>query len=176
MLDKFRLNDHLDFLKRYLSRGRFEHSVRVARLSRELAVIFGEDPIRCWIAGIYHDVLREWSPERLRKTAERMGLVITPLESRYLVILHGRVGAEYLKERGIVSDPEILDGIRNHVLGEEGSSSLAKIVYVADYHEPGRKNREHTLTMLPTTTVDSLWLTTRELSKTHYDELEEDNQ
>jgi predicted HD superfamily hydrolase involved in NAD metabolism len=51
---------------------------------------------------------------------------------------HAPAGA-YLaeKEAGII-DPEVLEAIRFHTSGRPGMTLLDKIIYLADYIEPGR--------------------------------------
>ena len=54
-------------------------------------------------------------------------------------LIHAKLGA-YLAEREYgVTDREILDSIRYHTTGRPGMTMLEKIVYIADYIEPGRR-------------------------------------
>ena len=39
-----------------------------------------------------------------------------------------------------MENPDILNAIQNHTTGRPGMSLLEKIIFVADYIEPGRKN------------------------------------
>ena len=52
---------------------------------------------------------------------------------------HAPVGA-YLVEKEVgITDPEILQAITYHTSGHEKMTMLDKVIYVADYIEPGRK-------------------------------------
>ena len=53
-------------------------------------------------------------------------------------MLHGRVGAWLAGHRYGVEDPEILSAIEWHTTGKPDMTLLEKIVFTADYIEPGR--------------------------------------
>ena len=54
-------------------------------------------------------------------------------------MLHGKLGAYYAKARYEVDDEEILDAITYHTTGRPNMTLLDKIIFVADYIEPNRK-------------------------------------
>jgi predicted HD superfamily hydrolase involved in NAD metabolism len=51
---------------------------------------------------------------------------------------HAPVGAYLVKKEAGIQDAEILDAIAYHTSGRVGMSLLDKVVYLADYIEPGR--------------------------------------
>jgi HD superfamily phosphohydrolase YqeK len=51
------------------------------------------------------------------------------------VLLHGRAAAVLL---GTGCPPEVREAVADHVTGRPGMSALARLVYVADFLEPGR--------------------------------------
>ena len=53
-------------------------------------------------------------------------------------IWHGLVGADIVQRELAIDDEEILQAIRVHTTGAAKMSLLDKIIYVADYIEPGR--------------------------------------
>ena len=53
-------------------------------------------------------------------------------------IWHGVVGASFVERELGITDEEILHAIRVHTTGAAKMSLLDKIIYVADYIEPGR--------------------------------------
>ena len=53
-------------------------------------------------------------------------------------IWHGLVGASFVERELGIADVEILHAIRVHTTGAAKMSLLDKIIYVADYIEPGR--------------------------------------
>jgi predicted HD superfamily hydrolase involved in NAD metabolism len=52
--------------------------------------------------------------------------------------LHAKLGAYLAKEKYDVTDPNILHAIKVHTTGEPEMNVLDKIIYIADYIEPGR--------------------------------------
>ena len=53
-------------------------------------------------------------------------------------LIHGKLGAFYAKTKYQVEDEEILSAIRYHTTGHPDMTVLEKIIYLADYIEPGR--------------------------------------
>jgi len=124
----------LHILLRHLSRPRYLHSLRVARLAVRLARRHGADPDRAWVAGLMHDLAREMSGEEMRFWVFRL----LP-EERLMdaALLHGPVAALMLKDKGI-GDEEVWEAVAAHTTGAPGMGLLALVVYVADHAEPGR--------------------------------------
>jgi len=54
------------------------------------------------------------------------------------VLWHAPVGAEAVREELGIDDEEVLDAIRFHTTGRPGMSLLEKVIFLADYIEPGR--------------------------------------
>ncbi|MBQ8165841.1 MAG: bis(5'-nucleosyl)-tetraphosphatase (symmetrical) YqeK, partial [Lachnospiraceae bacterium] len=76
--------------------------------------------------------------EKLEK-ARKHGLAISKFEEKNPDMLHGKLGAYYAKARYEVDDEEILDAITYHTTGRPNMTLLDKIIFVADYIEPNRK-------------------------------------
>jgi predicted HD superfamily hydrolase involved in NAD metabolism len=133
------IGEQLDrLLKKNLSQERLAHSRRVADLAGQLCVEYGLERERGELAGLAHDWARELPPEQLREMGLRDGRGESTLEARYPVLLHGRVAAVGLREILGIEDPDILEAVACHVTGCPGMGLLAKIVFVADFLEPGR--------------------------------------
>ncbi|MEB3285216.1 MAG: bis(5'-nucleosyl)-tetraphosphatase (symmetrical) YqeK [Candidatus Sericytochromatia bacterium] len=130
----------LDWLESHLTAGRRAHSVRVGQMARELGERFGVDPDRCEIAGLLHDVAREWSPERLATHAQMLGLEWGYLEQMApMPCLHGPVGAALAGDCfDLRGEPDVLSAIARHTVGAEAMTPLEQIVFLADAMEPGR--------------------------------------
>jgi predicted HD superfamily hydrolase involved in NAD metabolism len=115
----------------------FAHAERTAELARRLAIAHGEDPDRAELAGLVHDIADRYSDRELLTFAQRFDLPLSLTEARIPKLLHGRVGAEILREYG-VTDEELLDAVRDHITGNVFMSMLSKITFVADKIEPLR--------------------------------------
>lgn len=127
-----------DLLSKFLSRERQEHSRRVAELARELCPRHGLDSAKGTLAGLAHDLARDMDDMKVQTLAVRDGGGISALEVQRPVLLHGRAASILLRDTLGIEDPEILDAVANHVTGRPGMGLLAKIVFVADFLEPGR--------------------------------------
>jgi predicted HD superfamily hydrolase involved in NAD metabolism len=60
-------------------------------------------------------------------------------------LLHAKVGSFLAKEKYGIEDEDVLNAIRYHTTGRPCMSTLEKILYIADYIEPGRKHASNLL-------------------------------
>lgn len=125
-----------------LDTERYRHCVRTARVCRVLARRHGVDESRAYLAGLLHDCGKGRSLDVLyRERAQELDwLDSQTLETRALH--HSFIGAHLSRTRFGVNDPEILEAICFHPTGSEGFGLLGRILYLADYLEPGRKFAE----------------------------------
>jgi nicotinate-nucleotide adenylyltransferase len=118
--------------------SRYLHSRGVALLAAGLCDRFGLDPEAGYLAGIAHDLCKEYPAEKMRELALADGRGLSELETAKPSLLHARAAAVLLRERYGIVDNAILDAVRLHISGEIGMGTLAKIVYVADKIETSR--------------------------------------
>ncbi len=124
---------------------RYEHSVRVAELSRELCGRFGMDPEAGYLAGIAHDICKPGKDRWLLSLVARDGMPLAEIERAKPALLHGRAAAVMLSSDFGVSDQSILDAVRHHTFGAPGLDGLGMILFVADKIEPGREGYDEAL-------------------------------
>lgn len=128
-----------DWLKSRLSPKRYAHSLGVSQTARILAERFGADPEAAALAGLLHDVAREFSAGALLEEAEALGLSVGYVERLApMACFHGVVGAELAGRELAVDDEGVLQAIASHTLGRERMSLLEKVVFLADTIEPTR--------------------------------------
>lgn len=125
-----------------LPKKRYLHSLGVADTALLLACSYGhpsrEDAMRIRLAGLLHDCAKYLTGAELIRCCEENGIVMTEVEKSNTSLLHGKAGA-YLAEKIYgVSDREILSAIRYHTTGRPDMGFLEKIIYIADFIEPGR--------------------------------------
>ena len=82
-----------------LSISKFEHSLSTALICVELCSLFGLDENKGRIAGIAHDISRENPITNKIISLLNDGYVVTEEEKSNPVLLHGRIGAELLKNK-----------------------------------------------------------------------------
>lgn len=121
--------------------GVYEHSERVAELAGDLMSLRGDAPDTAVIMGFAHDICRHFSNEEWLKYAEKMGMLVSDLERRYPVLLHGPVGARILKESFDIESKDVLEAVRYHTYGHPTFSTSAWAMFVADKIEPRKVER-----------------------------------
>lgn len=126
------------FTQAHVKKSRYEHSVRVAETCARMCRQYGLDWRKGYLAGIGHDMCKDFSSEDLIKLAACDGNKISDFEKKKPALLHGRAAAVMLKEHFKVYDPEILEAVANHTSGIIGMCDLTKCLFLADKIEPGR--------------------------------------
>lgn len=118
-----------------ISEKRMAHVMRVTELTRQLALRYGCDADKAILAGLFHDAVKQWPQPQLLRW---MRLYRPHLLYLHPAIWHAYVAADVLKHTYHIRDRSVLQAIAHHVEGHS-SDLLAKILYVADKIEPGRK-------------------------------------
>ncbi|MBO4377141.1 MAG: bis(5'-nucleosyl)-tetraphosphatase (symmetrical) YqeK [Lachnospiraceae bacterium] len=126
-------------LEKILDKKRFEHTLGVAYTAMNMASIFGEDIKKAELAGLLHDCAKGMSDEELLEFCKKFNITVTEFEKKNAFLLHAKVGSFIAASKYEISDKDILNAILNHTTGRPGMSNLEKIVFIADYIEPGRK-------------------------------------
>ena len=121
-------------LKSRLNEKRYYHSLCVADEAKRLAVKYGGNGEKAYLAGLLHDVVKEediayldaylkaYDPEKLDAP---------------MAVKHSYVAKYYLQEHLNLYDADILNAIYHHTDGTS-AAILAQIIYLADKREPGR--------------------------------------
>lgn len=121
-----------------LSPCRFKHTLGVAEIAEDLAVIYGIDVEKAVVAALLHDVAKEFSVDEKRQFCESYGLILDEYLERNIHLMHGNIGAYIAKQQYDIQDEDVLNAISNHTLGRNNMSDLEKIIYLADIIEPNR--------------------------------------
>ncbi len=125
-------------LAQRLSAKRYKHSMGVSETAVILAERFGADTNKAQTAGILHDCAREIPRNTLLQRAEAFGIVVDDVERQEPVLLHAPLGAEVARVEYGIDDIEICRAIVSHTVGGPEMTLLDKIIYLADFIEPGR--------------------------------------
>ena len=125
-------------LYKRLRRKRLDHTMMTVREAISLAAKHGADPRKARLAAILHDCIKLPNRELL-EYCETNGYELSADERANPYLIHSRLGAELAETEFGVTDPEVLNAIRRHTLGQVGMSLLDKIIYVADKIEPSRE-------------------------------------
>jgi predicted HD superfamily hydrolase involved in NAD metabolism len=135
--------DNLKKLRKAMKKAqdgkRFEHTLGVAYTSAALAMCYGEDIAKAQTAGMLHDCAKCLSDEKRLSICQKYGIPMTEVEKRNPFLLHAKAGSYLAEKKYGITDRDILNAIQYHTTGRPDMSLLEKIVFVADYIEPGRK-------------------------------------
>lgn len=130
-------------LQGLLSPHRYAHTLGVMHTACALSMAHSYPMTRAQIAGLLHDCAKYLSNDQLIEIAKKRGLSISPGEEKAPQLLHAKVGALFAEEIYGVQDPAVLRAIRLHTTGSPAMGLLDKIIFVADYIEPGRDLAPH---------------------------------
>lgn len=126
-------------MEKTLDPRRFEHTLGVAYTAAALAMRYDCDVVKAETAGMLHDCAKCMSNEKRLKICEKHNISVTEIERRNPFLLHAKVGSYIAMEKYGIHDGDIIQAILNHTTGRPDMTLLEKIVYIADYIEPGRK-------------------------------------
>lgn len=130
-------NEALRIVKGQLPERRFKHTVGVMETAVALAKLYGADEKKAELAAIFHDYAKYRSREEMEKVILEENLPRDLLEHN-IELWHAPVGAVLVEKETGISDEDILNSIRYHTTGRAGMTLLEKIIFLADYIEPGR--------------------------------------
>lgn len=126
-------------MEKKLDPKRYEHTLGVAYTAASLAMRYGADMNNALVAGLLHDCAKCMSNEKRLSICEKHNIAISKAEEKNPFLLHAKVGSFLAMKKYGVTDKDIINAILNHTTGRPGMSTLEKIIWLADYIEPGRK-------------------------------------
>jgi nicotinate-nucleotide adenylyltransferase len=121
-----------------LSTERFLHSRHTALQAFDLCRRFGLDPMDGYLAGIAHDLAKQFDNKLMLKIVKSAGMEISGLERDKPNLLHGKAAAVLLRERFSINNEDVLEAVAFHTSGSGNMGQLAKVIYIADKTEPSR--------------------------------------
>lgn len=131
-----------NWLKPLMFEKRYLHTMRVAKyMSTYLRKHHPQLERQGWIAGLYHDIAKNFDSQKLLEIAKLLKIEKFPIQ-----VVHGPVGAWFLRQHGL-KDKLVLTAITKHTMpfdfdSEEPLTILDKLIYCCDKLEPARTNGE----------------------------------
>ncbi|WP_338470320.1 bis(5'-nucleosyl)-tetraphosphatase (symmetrical) YqeK [Niallia sp. XMNu-256] len=130
-------DEALSIVKNQITEHRYTHTLGVMETAVTLAKRYGADEKKTELAAIFHDYAKFRNKEEMRKIILEQGMDLDLLHYN-TELWHAPVGA-FLVEREVgIMDSDVLNAIRYHTSGRPNMTLLEKIIYLADYIEPGR--------------------------------------
>ncbi|WP_042345772.1 bis(5'-nucleosyl)-tetraphosphatase (symmetrical) YqeK [Bacillus massiliigorillae] len=128
----------LAIVKEQLTEKRYVHTIGVADTAVKLAERYGANVEKAELAGIFHDYAKFRPKEEMRQIIVEQQMA-KELLSFHHELWHAPVGAYLVQKEAGIQDKEVLSAILYHTTGRAQMTKLEKIVFLADYIEPGRK-------------------------------------
>lgn len=129
-------------IKKAQTSNRYEHTLGVEYTAAALAMRYGADMEKAQLAGLLHDCAKCLSNDELLEYCEKHHIPVTAPERKSPFLLHGKVGGYLAEKKYKINDSDVISAIVCHTTGKPNMNLLEKIVFIADYIEPGRKRAE----------------------------------
>lgn len=126
-------------MEKTLDPKRYEHTLGVTYTAAALAMCHQADVNKAQIAGLLHDSAKCMDNEKKISICKKHNIQISEIEKENPFLLHAKVGSYIAMNKFGINDPDIINAILYHTTGRPKMSVLEKIIYIADYIEPGRK-------------------------------------
>ncbi len=127
--------DFINKVKSLLSIKRYKHTLGVLKVSLFLARKYKINQKKVFYAAILHDIAKDIKISLQKKIIEK----ITDKEIKKIPdIWHGYVGEILAKKIFSIKNKNILNAIKSHSTGDLKMGNIEKIIFIADYVEPGR--------------------------------------
>ena len=127
-----------DKLKIALDEPRYEHTIGVMYTAGCMAMSHKYDIKKAMLAGLLHDCAKCMSHGERLSLCNEHNVAVSESEFKNKALLHAKAGAILAKIEYDITDEDILHAICVHTTGEPDMNTLDKIIYIADYIEPGR--------------------------------------
>ena len=127
-----------NILSKRLNDKRYHHSLCVADEAKRLAIKYGGDAEKCYLAGLLHDITKNAPEEEHLKIFETFGIMLNDIEKNAKKLWHAMSGAAYIEYVLQIDDKEIVYAVRFHTTAKADMSLLAKILYLADFTSSDR--------------------------------------
>ena len=125
-------------VKDVMTKARYEHTLGVEFTAASLAMRYGVDIDKAEIAGLLHDCAKCIDDEDKFDDCQNYKIELTDVEKRNPFLVHSTLGAVYANKLYGIDDEEVISAIRFHTTGKPDMTLLEKIIFIADYIEPGR--------------------------------------
>lgn len=125
-------------VKKQLDQERYEHTLGVMYTAAALAMCHDECVENALLAGLLHDCAKCIPFEEQLRLCRVHQLSLSETEVHNPALLHAKLGAFLASDVYGICNTAICHAIERHTTGQPEMSKLDKILYIADYMEPGR--------------------------------------
>ena len=125
-------------IRNLLDDYRYNHSLCVADEARRLAIKYNSDPSDAYLAGLLHDITKNFTKEEHLNIFSKFGIILTNVEETSDKLWHSISGAAYVKNILNINNENIISAIRYHTTAKSGMTLFEKLIYLADFTSADR--------------------------------------
>lgn len=121
-----------------LNNKRYLHTINVEKEAIKLAEFYNVNVEKCRLAASAHDCAKYMTDDMLLERCNYYNIHVDNVQKSFPQLLHGPVGAMYLKKTLGIDDDEIINAVFYHTTGRNNMTIMEKIIYISDVIEEGR--------------------------------------
>jgi predicted HD superfamily hydrolase involved in NAD metabolism len=125
-------------LKTLLPHKRYRHTLGVEETAVKLGEQNGLDTGKLRYAALLHDIGKSVDRSEQLRYSEEHNIPLSDDDRMAPGVIHAIISEFIAKKDFGVTDPTILESIRYHTTGFQGMSLFDKVIFAADYLDPGR--------------------------------------
>lgn len=130
-------------LKKNLDKARYKHTLGVASTAVCMAMRYEVDLDTANLAGLLHDCAKCIPDKKKYELCAKYKLNLSDAEKRNPSLIHAKLGAYIASDKYGIREKDILSAIAWHTTGKGNMTLLEKIIFIADYIEPGRTKQKN---------------------------------
>ncbi len=127
------IEDYKKIIRPLMGDKRYTHSVNVSIEAVRLAKKYGGDEEKAALAGILHDITKEFDFEKQLQIIDSGDIILTDVEKYTNKLWHAISGSVYIQKELGIDDADVINAIRYHTTGRANMSLLEKIIFLADF-------------------------------------------
>lgn len=132
------IEDYREIIKQKVNPQRYAHCLAVSEQAVRFARRFGADEHQALLAGLLHDITKDYTRAQHEAVFEKHGIVLSDVERAAMKLWHAISGAAVLQYELGIADAGLLAAVRYHTTARAGMSLLEKIIYLADFTSADR--------------------------------------
>ena len=126
-------DEYKEILRGRLKEKRYIHSLAVADEAERLAIKYGCDPEKAYLAGLLHDITKNTNPEEQLKILDSFGIMLDGISKNSQKLWHAVSGAAYIKYVLGINDNDIINAVRYHTTAKRDMTKFEAVLYLADF-------------------------------------------
>ena len=126
-------------IKNKLTPKRYEHTLRVEKTAITLAKKHNGSVYDVALAALLHDNAKNVPDEKKLTLCKKYHIELSKAEEENVDLVHSKLGGVLAVNDFNVKNQDIINAIKYHTTGRPNMSLTEKIIYIADFIEPGRK-------------------------------------